>query len=558
MAKPGTAPRLALLSLLTIGGCGGDEPAGPDATAAPGTPAFLDRATELGLDFVHFNGMTGALLYPEMMGSGAALLDYDGDGDLDLYLVQGARLGAGTPLVPARHPEPLTDRLYRNDLSPDGGWRFVDVTDRAGALPSGYGMGVAVGDADGDGWPDLYVTNFGSNVLLLNRRDGSFEDRTEWSGTDDPGWSVPALFVDFDGDRHQDLYVGNYLEYSVAADRACFGTTGARDYCGPTAYPGGLDRIFRNRGDARFEDVTNALGADRRGRALGAIDIDLDGRPGLYVANDGEPNFLWVYRDRRFEETALVAGAALDLEGRPQASMGVDAADFDRDGDEDLLLTHLTGEAATLYRAEAGSRFTDVSRATGVTAATLAATGFGVAWLDYDADGWPDLLTVNGAVRQLEEQVRLGDRYPLKQRKQLLRNRGDGSFEDVTEASGEAFTSASVGRGAAAGDLDGDGDLDVLVSNNNGPAELLIDPSPGVAAWVGAIVPAGARIVVSRPGLSLTARSRTAGSYGSARDPRVALALGEWRGAVEVEVHGFGVVRRYRSVPSNRYLVARR
>ncbi len=551
---------VSALVVAVVGGCARERPPAPEPTAA--APIFVDRAADLGVDFVHFNGMTGDYLYPEMMGSGGALLDYDDDGDLDLFLVQGARLGPGDPLFPVPAAAPTSDRLYRNDLSADGDpdGRFVDVTSAMGATPTGYGMGVAVGDYDGDGRPDLYVTNLGPNKLLRNRGDGGFDDETDASGTGDPGWGVPAVFLDFDRDGRLDLFVGNYVEYDVVGDRACFGTTGARDYCGPTAYPGAVDRLFRNLGEGRFAEVTGEAGVARKGRTLGAIaaDFDGDGWSDLYVANDGEPNFMWLNRRGRFEEGALAAGVAVDGEGRPQASMGVTLADFDNDGDDDLLLTHLTGESNTLYRNQGGGRFQDASRGAGMAAPSLGLTGFGAAWLDFDLDGWFDLLTVNGAVKSIEAQTRVGDPYPLKQRKQLLRNLGDGRFEEIGETGDSALARQTVGRGTAVGDIDGDGDPDALVVNNNGPAELLIHQAEPSSGWIGVAMPTpGFRVRVESGDRRWSAVSRTDGSYASARDPRVVLGLGETSGPVDLRLDHPGGSLLLLGARSARYLVFR-
>ncbi|HEX6200657.1 MAG TPA: CRTAC1 family protein [Thermoanaerobaculia bacterium] len=528
------------------------------ALPLPEGPWFVDATEAAGLDFVHWNGMTGAWYMPENIGSTGALLDYDGDGDLDLYLVQGRLLGPGVTmadaLVPPRHPLPLTDRLYRNDTNdeeggPDGApvLRFTDVTAEAGLPPALYGMGAATGDYDNDGRVDLYVTAFGPNRLLRNLGGGRFEDATAAAGVDDPRWSVPAVFFDYDRDGWLDLWVGSYLDFRFEDHRPCTTLTGAPDYCDPSVYGPLPDRLFRNLGPreggaVRFEDVTAASGlAATTGKALGAVtgDFDGDGRLDLYVANDGTPNHLWVaQRDGTFRDDALLAGAAVNAAGLSEASMGVDAGDWDADGDLDLVMAHFTGETHTLYAADGAGGFEDVTAASGLGAASVEANGFGAGWLDFDHDGLLDLLVVNGAVRAIEEQVRAGDPYPFRQRPQLFRNAGGGRLEDVSGRAGPAFEVAEVGRGALFGDLDGDGDTDAVVTVSNGPARVLLNavgqdrPWLGVRAVVrtptGALRDAqGARVGLVRPGRpTLWRRAGTDGSYASGRDPRVVFGLG--------------------------------
>ncbi|HUO87448.1 MAG TPA: VCBS repeat-containing protein, partial [Thermoanaerobaculia bacterium] len=412
--------------------------------AAPPPPPFLE-ADDVGLDFVHVNGRHGELYFVENVGAGAALFDYDGDGDLDLYLVQGEALG------PEAQRQGVGDRLFRNDLTRDADGRpvlrFTDVTAEAGLAEGEYGMGVAAGDFDGDGHVDLYVTNWGPNRLWRNRGDGTFEDVTAASGTGEPRWSVSATFVDYDRDGDLDLFVGNYVAFSYAVHKVCRSESGLRDYCTPLAFAAESDRLFENRGDGTFADATRAAGLDRvePAGALGVVaaDLDGDGWVDLYVANDLAPNHLWINRgDGTFREEALLAGCAVDGQGRAQASMGVDAADFDGDGDEDLFLTHLTGEANTLYVNDGSGMFRDGSIAAGLAAPSLPFTGFGTAFLDYDGDGRLDLLAANGAVRQIEALARAGDPYPLHQTNQLFRNLGAGAdgrvrFADVSAAAGE-------------------------------------------------------------------------------------------------------------------------
>jgi hypothetical protein len=504
---------------------------------------FIERAEALGLDFVHFNGMAGKYYYPEMMGGGGALFDYDGDGDLDLYLVQGEMLGGeelNEALFPPRHGE-LTDRLYRNDLlvTPEGSAepRFVDVTGRMGLEARGYGMGVASGDFDNDGWVDLYVTNFGSNRLLRNRGNGTFQDVTDQAGVDDARWSVGATFFDYDRDGRLDLYVGNYLDYRIAGDKVCLDAAGARDWCGPMTYGGVTDRLFHNRGNGTLEDVSGSSGVGRlRGRGLGAVvaDFDRDGWLDLYVTNDGEPNYLWInQRDGTFRDEALISGCAVSGDGLPQASMGVDAGDYDGDGDLDLFMTHLTGETNALFRNEGDLSFTDVTASAGLGAPSLPFTSFGTRWFDFDNDGLLDLITANGAVKRIGELAQAGDPYPLHQKKLLFHHLRGGSFEEIGATAGVAFEPSETGRGAAFGDVDNDGDTDVVVVNSNGPARLLVNQIGEAFTWIGCSVGSRGSVAVSEitlqtlGGRMLLRRVGTDGSYASASDSRVIFGLGD-------------------------------
>ena len=510
------------------------------ATCADGPAAmFSESARDAGIDFVHWNGMTGELYMPETVGAGTALFDYDNDGDLDVYLVQGALLGPGKSfddaLVEPRHSRPPTDRLYRNDLE-GGVLRFTDVTEASGLAAPGYGMGVATADYDGDGWVDVYVTNFGDNQLWRNQGDGTFEDVTERSRTGDERWSVSAAWLDYDRDGHLDLYVANYTRFTYALHKTCRGVGGDRDYCSPAAYEDERDRLLRNRGDGTFDDATRASGIHSAfGAALGVVDGDFnsDGWTDVYVANDEDHNLLWVNRrDTTFANEALLAGCAVNAEGKPEASMGIAAADFDGDGDEDLFMTHLTGETNTLYVNDGQALFEDATRSLGLSASSFAVTGFGTGWLDVDNDGWLDLLAVNGAVRA-KELRQLDETYPFDQPNQLFRNTGARRFEDVSTEAGPAFELSEVSRGAAFGDVDNDGDTDVVVANNNGPARLLINQVGHRSRWVGVRAMVGSRdalgalVHLERPGKKpLVRRIRTAGSYASSNDARVIFGLG--------------------------------
>jgi hypothetical protein len=539
--KPVRASAVAILGLVLAGPACAEE-------------VFVDAAKETGLDFVHVNGMTGEMYFPEMMGQGGALLDYDGDGDLDVYCVQGGKLGPGKP-------EPLRGRLYRNDSM-----RFVDVTEASGLGSlgvGGYGMGAATGDFDNDGQIDLYLTSYGPNRMYRNNGDGTFSDVTERTGTGDPRWSVSATFFDLDRDGWLDLYVANYVDHSVEKNPKCFAPSSRRDYCGPADFPPLRHTLYRNRGDGTFEDVSVRSGVARQpGPGLGVIafDADRDGWTDLYVANDGAPSFLWMNRkDGTFRDDALLAGAAVNRRGQAEAGMGVDAADFDADGDEDIFLTHLTGETNTLFVNDGTGLFEDRSTESGAALGTLPFTSFGTGWIDYDNDGWLDLFITSGAVRILEPLAEAGDPYPLSQTDQLYHNVA-GRLEEVTSAAGAVFRKPGVGRGAAFGDVDGDGDTDVVVFYSNGPVRLLLNQVGDRRAWIGfqGGVP-GTKIEVARPGApALWRRVHTDGSYASASDPRVLVGLGEMGEVSAVRIHtpGGGVVE-WRGLPARRYLIGR-
>ena len=538
------ATRLAAGTLVaTLGllaGCG-PQPAGTPQGAP--TDWFVDAAGATGLNFSHDNGMSGHFYQAEMMGSGVALFDFDNDGDLDVYLVQGGPLGPPTPASRAASqgsapaPGPAGGRLYRNDLTvaADGTrtLRFTDITAESGIKALGYGMGVATGDFNHDGCIDVYLTYVGRNQLYRNNCDGTFTDVSKASGTDDEGWSVSAAFVDADRDGWPDLFVGHYLN-DAATTRSCLSPAGTPDYCPPGVYQAQRSRFYHNNRDGTFTDATERAGLAREfGPALGVVAADFngDGWADLYVANDEQPNQLWINRrDGTFTNAGLLSGAALPAHGSPEASMGVDAGDFDNDGDDDLFMTELTGQGANLYVNDGTGTFDEESARAGLEAATLGTTGFGTAWLDFDNDGWLDLLVVNGAVQTIEALARAHNPYPLGQRKQLFRNLGNGRFEDVTSRAGAAFASLDVGRGAAFGDIDNDGDIDVVVNNSRGRAQLLLNMVGSRRHWVGLQLPgaSGARVSFVRPNApTLWRHAHTDGSYASASDPRVLAGLGD-------------------------------
>jgi hypothetical protein len=530
----------------------------PRAAAA----AFVDRTAESGLDFVHVNGATGELLLPEVIGSGGALFDYDNDGDLDLFAVQGAPLRPWPPHAPAGP----ASRLYRNDSEPGTRRiRFTDVTATSGIVAAGYGMGAATGDIDNDGWIDLYVTSLGPNRMFRNNRDGTFADVTVAAGAGVDRWSTSASFFDYDRDGWLDLFVANYVDFHPDMKRACFSAASARDYCNPAVYDPVSDRLFRNNRDGTFSDVSDRAGISRspaRGLGVLASDFNDDGWVDVYVANDGDPNQLWLNQGGtgRFVDEALLAGVAVNRMGRPQGSMGVDAGDADGDGDPDLFVTNLDNEGNTLYVNVGKGLFEDRTVERGLF--TLGFTGFGTRFLDYDSDGWLDLVVVNGAVRHLTSQVQAGDPYPLKQQNQLFRSDGGRKFVDVSGAAGPAFTARRVARGAATGDLDDDGDPDVVVFYNSGPAQVLLNESPRPGRWLGIRLvetrrdAVHARVVLARGGREVARRVHTDGSYCAASDPRVLFALPAGAGPQTVRVEWpRGSVEEFRGLEPDRYWV---
>ncbi|HZF12898.1 MAG TPA: CRTAC1 family protein [Thermoanaerobaculia bacterium] len=431
------------------------------APATAGPFRFREVASAWGIDFRHHHGGSGKHYMVETVGGGVVLFDYDGDGDLDVLFVDSGAL-------PGYQGEAPKTRLFRND----GNGRFVDVTDRSGIKVKAYGMGGTAGDVDGDGNLDLYISAFGPDQLFHNNGDGTFTDVTAKAGLGDPRWSTAAAFADYDKDGHLDLYVANYVAFDVEHNRYCGNREkGIQGYCTPEAYEGETGILYHNRGDGTFEDVTQKAGLGAaKGAGLGAVwgDIDNDGWPDLYVANDRSPNFLFRNRGNgSFEDVSLTSGTGYSPQGLAEGSMGVDISDYDNDGLLDIVVANFELETDALYKNLGGGTFTDARYPSGIAEPSLLYLKFGIAFADLDQDGDLDLVVANGHVQDHPEAF--NGVKPFAQKNQLFENLGNGRFREVTDSGVDA---ERVHRGLAVGDLDGDGDLDLVIAALNDKAEV--------------------------------------------------------------------------------------
>jgi hypothetical protein len=538
-----------LLLGLLIAGCGSgasDETPGsrgPATEGRAGTPWFAEEAQRRGLVFAHESGhREGTYYMPEIMGGGAALFDMDDDGDLDAYLVQSGRID-GAPSA--------GNRLFENT----GAGSFRDVTEGSGAGDRGYGNGVACADVDEDGDVDLYVTNTGPNVLLLNEGGGRFRDATAEAGVGDPGWGTSAAFLDADGDGLLDLFVTNYLDWSVATELPCMDALSRPDYCSPKNYrTPARDVFYRNLGGGRFEDLSEASGVAAEpgnGLGLGCADFDGDGNVDVFVANDGMADHLWLGDGAgNFVNRAYAWGCATDLNGLKKAGMGVAVADVDDDLDVDLLVCNLDRESDSMFLNE-GTYFADGTARMGLASVSKAFTRFGMGWIDLDLDGRLDLFQANGRVQRARTAV-AGD--PYAEENLVFRGTAGGRFEEVRPRGGTGEELSATSRAAAFGDVDGDGGIDVLVVNRDGPAHLLMNRVEGRGAWI--VLDArersgrpaiGATLTVTVGERTLRRDVRAAYSYQASNDPRVHLGLGRADGIASVGVrwadgaeHAFG------------------
>jgi hypothetical protein len=539
--------RNSCIALLIIFSCWclgcGKESEPRDKNADNKAPWFEEVASASGLDFEHVRARTIRYWLPEIMSAGSAWLDYDGDGDLDIYLVQGGDLDAIEN--PRAQPDSPRNRLYRNR----GDGTLEDVTNEAGVGGRGYGMGCAVGDYDADGDVDLYVTNLGPDILYRNNGNGTFTDVTatafsktskETGSAGNNGWGSSAAFVDYDDDGRLDLFVVNYVEWSPAREIECFTGDNERDYCHPSNYNApAISVLYHNLGNGVFRDVTRVAGiAAAKGNGLGVTlaDFNQDGRVDIYVANDDTPSHLWInHGDGTFAERALLTGCAVNLHGAAEAGMGVMAFDLENDGDLDLFKTHLREETNIVYRNRNGV-FDDITALTGLGAPSLPFTGFGTGFADFDHDGEMDVYVVNGRVTRAP--TSLGE-DPYGEPNQLFQGLGNSRFEEVFPQGGTSMPFIETSRAAAFGDYDGDGDVDILIANNGGPARLLKNRASSRGNWImfrvlnrHGLDAVGAMIGITTSTGKQWRLVQVAYSYLASNDPRAHFGLG---GADKVE-----------------------
>jgi hypothetical protein len=539
MRQGGHIGRATLASLLFLAACA--DPAAPPgipASAETVGTAFVEITGEVGLDFAFDRAASGDYFMPDSMAAGAALLDFDGDGRLDVYIVNGRWADDS-----ARHAAGA-NRLYRQQ--PDG--QFVDVTETSGAGDVGYGMGVATGDVDNDGDLDLYVTNYGPDALYINDGDGTFTDATRESGLGDSRWGASAGFVDYDGDGFLDLFVTTYLDLDPALRVS--DSAGRPEYPGPRCCNGTPDILYKNNGDGTFTDASEESGIGAlRGKGLGVVfaDLDGDGKVDIYVANDGESNRAWIQsEDGTFTDRGQSMGLSLNIHGGAEAGMGIAIGDLHGNGRLDLLVTHLSAETNTLYRATGSGSFTDATLGSGLGANSVDFTGFGVVLLDFDLDGDLDPLVANGRV--LRGPPRPGTALdthwaPYAEENLLFENDGSGRFHLAAEACGTLCSRTEVSRGLAVGDIDNDGDLDVLLTNGNGSVRLYRNVIQHEAHWIAIRAVGatgsdtlGAQIHVTAGDRELRRDIAPAYGYLSSGDPRAYFGLGPANRVDEVRV----------------------
>ena len=528
---------IALLIVVLLGAKVGARLGGLVGAAPQEMPVrFVNIAADAKIAFKHENGASPQKYMPETMAGGSMILDYNNDGWPDIFFVNGGSFTDKQKAAAARH------RLYRNNK--DG--TFTDVTSSTGIGVSGFGMGACSADYDNDGWPDLYITGVGANKLYHNNGNGTFADVTDKAGVGSKLWSASCAFGDIDNDGHVDLYVTNYVDFSINNNKYCVYTGDTRVYCHPNVYNGVPDVLYRNNGDGTFSDVTRAAGVYRPdGKGLGVVfgDYDGDGWLDIYVANDSTPNFLFHNKGKGvFEEVGLLAGVAVGIDGQPLAGMGTDMGDIDGDGLLDIFVTNLDRQTHNLYRNLGKGLFADVTFESGVGEATLPFVGFGALFFDYDNDTDLDLAIVNGDV--IDNVSLFRDSTSYEQRNLLLQNDGTGKFKDVGPASGPGFALKKPSRSLSAGDIDNDGDLDLLIGNVGQTPDLLRNDGGNknnalLIRTVGSKSNRdgiGARLKLTVGGKILVREVKGGSSYLSQSDLRVHFGMGKTPRAERLEV----------------------
>ncbi|MFQ5690731.1 MAG: CRTAC1 family protein [Gemmatimonadota bacterium] len=551
--EPARRSFVAVSALVLWLACGGAE-AGVRKPARAEPPRILlrDVTREAGIDFRHVHGGSGKKYMPETMGSGVAFLDYDGDGWLDIFLVNSGRLPG------YEGPSPIQPTLYRNQR--DG--TFVEVTRQAGLAEENYGMGVAIADYDNDGDPDIYLTSLGKNRLYRNEGDGTFREVGDEAGVSNPEWSTSAAWLDYDGDGWLDLFVANYVVWSPETDAFCGHAPGAKSYCTPKVYTGAASTLYRNAGDGTFVDVTKEAGVYApSSKALGVAVWDYDGNgwPDVAVANDTEPDQLFLNNGNgTFREVGRQTGMALDESGKARGGMGIDNADIDHSGRAAILISNYALEALGLYTMTGRMLFTDNAFPLGVGEPSKNAVGFGLFFFDLDLDGWKDIFVANGHVEDDVEMYQTTIRYA--QPAHLFWNSRDGRFLDVS-SSADLLERPMVARGAAWGDYDNDGDPDILISTNNGPAYLWRNETPRKDHhWLRLALEGtssnreglGTKVVIHTGEFTQLDYRRSGSSYLSSSDPRLLFGLG---GATEASIEitwPSGHEQVFRGVPADR------
>jgi hypothetical protein len=522
---------------------------------SPTLPAFEEIApAKSGINWVHTAGKSAEKYLPETSGAGCAFLDYDNDGWMDIYLVNSGKCDFYSPA------KPLRNALYRNNRE----GTFTDVTEKAGVAGGGYGMGVAAGDYDGDGFADLYVTQYGRSILYHNNGDGTFTDVTEKAGVAAPGWSSSAVWFDYDNDGRLDLFVCQFAEFDRM--RGCgVAKDGTHHYCIPRIFKPRPNWLFHNNGDGTFTDVSRESGiAAHLGKAWGVVatDINNDGRMDLFVANDTVANFLFMNRGGRFEETGLTADVAYSADGRARSGMGVDSADFNEDGLMDLFVANIDQEIFSLYKNNGDETFEDVSVPLGIGMSTRWMSGWGLKFFDFDNDGNLDLMVADGFPDDLVEE--LSHQVTYKEPLLLFRNEGK-SFKDVSAQSGPVFGKSFAARGLAIGDFDNDGAVDVLISNNDAAPVLLRNNAGRGNHWLGVWLVGrkanrdaiGARVTYQAGDLKRGRMKVGGGSFLSSHDPRMVLGMGKHPKIDWLEVkwpQPSGAVERFTNLPVDRYI----